>query len=119
MSTLVEGADARGGRLAVQKNTCALTQRAAGSAKTLKIIRYEGCPFRASDREMTSASRATVIVPAAGPKSSVEVKTNVSEIDMVAGTEGNLTVAAPATNVRTARTNQLDPMGCVYSEYSE
>ena len=60
---------------------------------------------------MINASSATVSVPAAGPKRSTDVKTNVSEIDIVAGTDGNLTVVDPLIRVRIARTNQFRLIG--------
>ena len=52
---------------------------------------------------MTSASRATVRVPAAGPNRRTEVNTKVSETDMVAGSDGSLTVAEPLTSVSTGQ----------------
>jgi hypothetical protein len=58
-------------------------------------------------------------VPAAGPKSRTDVKTNVSEIDIVAGTDGSFTVADPAKRVRMARMNQLQPMGRERSSYAD
>ena len=64
---------------------------------------------------MTNASSATVRVPAAAPKSSTAVNTNVSEIEMVAGTEGSLTVADPLINVRTASTSHRQLSGRKYS----
>jgi hypothetical protein len=63
---------------------------------------------------MTNASTATVRVPVAGPKRSTDVNTNVSEMEMVAGTDGSLTVAEPLTRVRTARTIQFHPIQFVY-----
>jgi hypothetical protein len=60
---------------------------------------------------MTKASKATVIVPAAGPKRRTEVKTNVSEMEIVAGTDGSLTVADPLSRVSTASTSQFQPSG--------
>jgi hypothetical protein len=102
-----------GGRLADQKNTWALTHSDAGNAQMLKRIRYAGWRRRASDSEMTRASSATINVPAAGPYRRVEVKTNVSEIEIVAGTDGSLTVADPVRIVNAARTNQFQPTGCV------
>ena len=68
---------------------------------------------------MTRASRATVRVPAAGPKRRTDVKTNVSEMEMVAGTDGSLTVAEPLTRVRMANRNQFHPMGDAYKTYAE
>jgi hypothetical protein len=59
---------------------------------------------------MTNASSATVNVPAAGPNRSTDVKTNVSEMDIVAGTDGSLTVAEPLTRVRIASTIHFEVM---------
>ena len=83
----------------------------AGRAAILKTIRYSGCPRRANHNEMVNASKATVKVPAAGPNNNSEVKTNVSDMEIVAGTDGNLTVVEPLISVRIARTNQLRLMG--------
>ena len=63
--------------------------------------------------DITKASRATVIVPAAGPNNKTEVKTNVSETEIVAGREGSLIVAEPLTSVSKARTIQLQSFGLV------
>lgn len=63
---------------------------------------------------MTNASTATVSVPVAGPKRRTDVKTNVSEMEIVAGTDGSLTVADPLTRVRTASTIQFQPIQFVY-----
>src|SRR5687767_13567403 len=65
--------------------------------------------------EITSASRTTVIVPAAGPNSRTDVKTNVSETEILAGREGNFTVNEPVSSVNAARMNHSTPGGCVES----
>jgi len=44
-------------------------------------------------------------VPAAVPKSSTDVKTNVSDTEMVAGIEGSFTVMEPLSNVSAASMN--------------
>ena len=54
-------------------------------------------------------SRATIVAPAEGPNSNTEVKTNVSEIEIVAGTEGSFTVAEPLSSVRAARMIHCGP----------
>jgi len=61
---------------------------------------------------MTSASSATVNVPAAGPKRSADANTKVSEIEIVAGTDGNFTVAEPERIVRPASTYQFQATCC-------
>jgi hypothetical protein len=52
---------------------------------------------------MISPSRATVSVPAGGPKRRTEVKTNVSDTERDAGIDGSFTVADPLMTVRAAR----------------
>ncbi len=68
---------------------------------------------------MTNASKETVNVPAAGPNSRTDVKTKVSEIDIVAGTDGSFTVAEPLIKVSIARMNQLHPIGTAYIAYTD
>ena len=68
---------------------------------------------------MTKASKATVSVPAAGPNRRTDVKTKVSEIDIVAGTDGSFTVADPLINVSIARMNQLRSVGTAYIAYMD
>ena len=63
---------------------------------------------------MISPSSVTVIVPAAVPKSSTEVKTNVSDTEIVAGTEGSLIVIEPLNKVRAARRNHCEVTGVEY-----
>jgi hypothetical protein len=55
------------------------------------------------------------MVPAAGPNRSTEVKTNVSDTEIVAGTDGSLTVAEPLIRVSTAKTNQFQSIGTAYN----
>jgi len=40
-------------------------------------------------------------------------------MEIVAGTEGNLTVADPLTSVKTAKRSQCHPMGDTYKTYAE
>src|SRR3954464_1206426 len=40
-------------------------------------------------------------------------------MEIVAGTEGNLTVAEPLTSVRTANSSQCHPIGDTYKTYAE
>jgi hypothetical protein len=68
---------------------------------------------------MTNASSATVIVPAADPKRSTDVKTKVSETEIVAGRDGSLTVAEPLTRVRIARIVQSQAVSVVTSSYMD
>jgi hypothetical protein len=43
------------------------------------------------------------------------VKTNVSDTEIVAGTDGNLTVAEPLIRVSMAKANQFRPIGAEYN----
>ena len=61
----------------------------------LKSTLWNSFRFLLSQSEMISPSRATVRVPAGGPNSRTDVKTNVSETESEAGIEGSLTVADP------------------------
>src|SRR5215831_8825395 len=94
---------------------CDETQSVRETAETLKSILYAECPFRYDQNEMMSASRATVRVPAAGPKRRTEVNTNVSETETTAGSAGRLTVAEPLTSVSNARIAQGFGMLWLYS----
>jgi hypothetical protein len=60
---------------------------------------------------MVRTSNVTVKVPAAGPNNRTDVKTKVSDMEIVAATDGSLTVADPDKRVRSARMNQFQPMG--------
>lgn len=63
------------------------------------------------NREATRVSSTTVMVPAAWPKSRVDVNTNVSETDILAGMNGSFTVNDPVNSVSAASQNQPDPGG--------
>ena len=54
---------------------------------------------------MIRPSKVTVIVPAAVPNNRTEVKTKVSETEIVAGIDGSLMVIEPLSNVSAARRN--------------
>ena len=71
-------------------------------ADILKSARYHSGRRFAIQNEMTRPSNATITVPASVPNSSTEAKTNVSETEIDAGTEGSFTVAEPLTSVSTA-----------------
>jgi hypothetical protein len=66
-------------------------------------------------KEMMRASSTTVIVPAEGPNKRAEVKTKVSETEILAGSEGTLTVNDPVKRVRAAKRNHSTPGGRVDS----
>ena len=87
----------------------------AGNARDVESDPVNRMAASSYQREMTNASRATVTVPAAGPKRRADVKTKVSETDMVAGTDGSFTVAEPLKSVRMASTTQFQPSGSLYS----
>src|SRR5207245_10261726 len=69
--------------------TCAAHQHEIAGALVLKSARYHSGRRLAIQKEMTNPSSATVTVPAALPKSRTAAKTNVSETEIEAGTEGS------------------------------
>jgi hypothetical protein len=73
-------------------------------AGAVKLKRTLGSVCFRIQRDPTSESITTVIVPAAGPNISTEVNTNVSDTDNLAGRDGSLTVNEPVNNVSAART---------------
>src|SRR6476469_484658 len=90
----------------------------AGAAMLNSALYHSG-RFRAIQKEMTKPSSATMTVPAAGPKSKTEAKTNVSETEMDAGTEGSFTVAEPLTRVRAASMYHWNPSGSAWILYRD
>ena len=63
-----------------------------------------------------------MIVPAAVPKSSTAVKTNVSETEIRAGIEGTLIAKVPEKSVSAAKTNHIQGQGSrvqLYDRLSE
>ena len=60
-------------------------------------------------REITRASKTTVTTPAEVPKSRTDVKTKVSETEILAGREGTFTVKDPVSSVRVASKNHSTP----------
>ena len=85
----------------------AAIQIVRGRAQTLKTILKSFCPLLNDQNEMTAASSATVRVPAAGPKSITDVKTNVSETERATGIEYSRIGAEPLTTVSTAKNQPL------------
>jgi hypothetical protein len=77
----------------------------SAGAAMLNNARYHSGRRLAIQKEMTSPSSATITVPAAEPKRRTEAKTNVSETEIEAGTDGNVTVAEPLMNVKAANMN--------------
>ena len=90
----------------------------AGAAMLNSTRKRSRRPFE-NQQEMMRPSKATMSAPAAGPWSSTDVKTNVSEMEIVAGTEGSLIVAEPLSNVRAARRNQLPGFSAPISHPTE
>ena len=62
-------------------------------------------------KEITRASKATVKFPQLNQTKVQDVKTKVSETEIVAGREGSRTVADPLASVRMASTAQFHPIG--------
>src|SRR5688572_9525216 len=82
----------------------------AGAAmlkSTFRARRLRG----SSQNEMTNASRTTVMVPAAGPNRSTDVKMNVSDTEIRAEIAGTFTVKDPVNSVNAARMNHSRPGG--------
>src|SRR5438477_9883828 len=96
---------------AVQKNNRADNHAESAGAVTLMSARRGSGRRRAIQKEITRASRVTVIVPAAGTYSRTAVKTKASEIDMETCVPGSLTDADPIIRVRPASSNHSDPIG--------
>ena len=89
--------------LVTLKSSCDANQIETAGAVMLNSARYHSGRRFAIQNEITRPSSATVTVPAAEPKSRTEAKTNVSEMEMVAGIEGSFTVAEPLTSVSAAK----------------
>src|SRR6267154_3310582 len=99
----VAGCRIRGSTLKARKRSCDATQIDTAGAVMLKSARYHSGRRLAIQNEITKPSSATVIVPAADPNKRTEANTNVSDIEIVAGIDGSLTVADPLTRVSAAR----------------
>src|SRR3954469_5049479 len=112
-----EGCLMRGGMPAMMKNSWAPHHADTAGADILKRARCGPFSFRRLEiqNEIISPSRATMIVPAAGPYRRTAVKTNVSEREIEAEEEGSVTVAEPLTSVNAARMKHWFPMGSAYS----
>src|SRR5438132_702719 len=93
----------RGSMLKARKRSCDAHQIETAGAVMLNNARYHSGRRLAIQNEITKPSSATVTVPAADPNKRTEANTNVSDIEIVAGMEGRLTVADPLTNVSAAR----------------
>jgi hypothetical protein len=99
------GRSVRGAIRAMRKKRLAEHHTETAGADMLKRARC-GSGYRlAIQNEMTSPSRATITVPAAGPNNKTAVNTKVSEIEMEAYEEGSLTVAEPLMSVSAAIMN--------------
>ena len=60
----------------------------------------------ANQKDSTSPSKAAVIAPAAGPKSTAAAMLNVSEIEKLISIEGIRSMTQPVLTVRPARISQ-------------
>ena len=83
----------------------------SAGAVVLKTSLWSPSCFSLKPQRNDRPSRVTVIVPAAVPNNRTEVKTNVSETEIVAGIDGNLTVIDPLSSVRAASRNHCDVTG--------
>ena len=81
----------------------------------LNSARYHSGWRLAIQNETTKPSRATVTVPAADPNNRTDANTNVSEMEIVAGIEGSLTVKDPLTRVSAARRYHCFSIGYAWS----
>src|SRR3989337_436793 len=95
----VAGCRIRGSMLKTRKRSCDAHQIEMAGAVILNNARYHSGRRLAIQNEMTRPSSATVTVPAAEPNNRTEANTNVSDIEIVAGIDGSLTVADPLTSV--------------------
>src|SRR5215210_1316018 len=92
----------RGLMPAMRNNSWAATHIETAGAAMLNRARYHSGRRLAIQKEMTSPSSATVMVPADGPNSRTDAKTKVSETEIDAPAVGRFTVADPLTNVSAA-----------------
>src|SRR3954470_24878586 len=100
-----------GSMLVSPKSNCDAHQIDAAGAVMLNRALYHSGRRLAIQKEITRPSNATATVPADDPKSRTEAKTNVSEIEIVAGMDGNSTVAEPLTKVSAARRSHCCSIG--------
>jgi hypothetical protein len=68
---------------------------------------------------MTSVSRTTIIVAAAGPNKRTAAKTKVSETESLAATPGIRTVKEPLRSVSTASITHCHGTGCWLSVFKD
>ena len=99
--------NASGGRPATRKNTFAEHQSESGGPAALKASLVQPS-FRR--HEMMTQSIASASVAGAGPNSSAEATTNVSETVMVAATDTNATLNEPVISASSA--NSAHSSGC-------
>src|SRR5476649_1577144 len=90
----------------------------AGAVALNRSLRGDRFAF-VDQNNMTTASRTTVMVPADGPNSSTDVKTNVSETESLAEIAGTFTVKDPVSSVRAASMNHSAPGGFADNRQSE
>src|ERR1044071_8863635 len=97
------------------KSSCDAHQIETAGAVMLNRARYHSGRRFAIQNEISRPSRATVTVPAADPNSRTDAKTNVSEIEIVAGIDGSSTVAEPLIKVSAARRYHCCSIDCEWS----
>ena len=102
-----------------KKNSWAASQIDNAGAVVLKSSLWNPIPFLQSHREIIKPSSVTVMVPAAAPNNSTEVKTNVSDTEIEASIPGSLMVIEPLSNVSAAKTNHCDVTGVEPSALTE
>src|SRR5262245_13923856 len=91
------------------------THIAIARAAALNMTRV-GARFCGRNQKLiTSVSRTTVIVPAAGPKRRTEAKTNVSETEMRTERLDIAIVNEPVRRLRASRMNHCESTGSVSS----
>src|SRR5206468_9583424 len=95
----VSGCRIKGSMLKARKKSCDAHQIDTAGAVMLNRARYHSGRRLAIQNEITKPSSATVIVPAADPNKRTAANTNVSDMEIVAGIDGRLTVADPLTKV--------------------
>src|SRR5688572_11677858 len=96
-----------GGTRAIRKKTCAAAHSDSDGATALNASRVHPCPRR---HDITTLSSASATVAGAGPNSSADVMTKVSDALIVASIEAILIVNDPVTSARKA--NAAHSIGC-------
>ena len=96
-----------GGTRAIRKKTRAATHNDSAGAAALNASRVQPCPRR---HDITMLSTASATVAGAGPNSSADVMTKVSDALIVASIEATRIVNDPVASARNA--NAAHSSGC-------